>query len=174
MNRFLLLFLGLALIIGAGILTGQDPVHILSVASAGCATFAVRDSSLKSTRALPNGAATVNSATGIDLGHLNTKGGRLLAEIEFLLTYPTVTTSQLADTTTITYSIITSASSDMSSPTVLMPGIAVQTGASSAGATGGTYRFRLPTDCQRYVGLRAVKTGAADASAATATLEMLF
>lgn len=174
MNRFLILFLGLAAIVGFGLVTGASPVEILSVCSFGCATFALRDSALKLTRALPNGAATVNSAAGMDLGHLNTKGGRLAAEVEFLLTYPTLAVGQLADTTTVTYSIITSANSDLSSPTVLLPSIAVQTGAGGAGAAGGTYRFRLPTDCQRYVGIRAVKTGAADASGSSATLEALF
>lgn len=174
MNRFVILFLGLAAIVGFGLVTGASPVEILSVASFGCATFALRDSALKVTRALPNGAATVNSSAGIDLGHVNTKGGRLAADFEFLLTYPTLGATPLPDTQTITYSIITSANSDMSSPTVALASVAVQTGASSAGDAGGTYRFRLPTDCQRYVGIRAVKTGAADASASSATLEALF
>lgn len=174
MNRFLILFLGLAVIVGFGVVTGASPVEILSVASFGCATFALRDAALRVTRALPNGAATVNSTAGIDLGHINTRGGRLVADFEFLLTFPTLNATALPDTQTVTYSIITSASSDMSSPTVTHSGVAVQTGASSAGAPGGTFRFRLPTDCQRYVGIRAVKTGAADASGSSATLEALF
>lgn len=136
-------------------------------------TYELRDAELQKSRALPASAAATVDGAAIDLGH-STKG-QLLANGEFLLAAPAVTTTMAPDTKTLTYSIITSANSDLSAPTVLMPSVIVQTGTGGAGAASAEYRFRLPTDTKRYVGVRVVSgAGTADASAVAATLEMLL
>lgn len=136
-------------------------------------TYAKRDAQLQKTRALPASASATVDGAAIDLGH-STKG-LLLAKGEFLLTAPAVNATMAPDTRTFTYSIITSANADLSSPTVLMPSVIVQTGAGGAGAAAAEYRFRLPSDTKRYVGVRVVSgASTADASAVAALLEMLF
>jgi hypothetical protein len=145
---------------------------LLLLAMAAPAAMQVRDALLKRTRALPNGAVTVTSDS-IDTGKV-TSAGQQLAQVEYLLTAPALTTAQLADTQTITYNVIMSDNADLSSPTTLMPSVMVQTGAGGAGAAGNTYRFRLPSTARRFIGFTAVKTGASNASTASGTLEALF
>jgi len=134
--------------------------------------YGVRDANLIKTKALPNGAAAVNS-DGIDLGALSGRGARL-AEAEFLLTAPALTTTELADTQTITYKFQHDDDAAFGSPTTLADGVIVQTGAGGAGAVGQTFRLRPPTNCQRYVRIVATKTGASNASTASLTFELLF
>jgi flagellar capping protein FliD len=135
-------------------------------------SFEIKDASLKLTKALPNGAATVTSSS-VDTGKA-TANGHQPGNVEFLLTAPALTTTELADTQTITYNVITSDNSDLSSPSTLIAGPIVQTGAGGVGAVGATYRFRLPTSAKRYVGFTAVKAGASNASTSSGTLQPLF
>lgn len=135
-------------------------------------SYTVRDTRLKVTRALPGAASTTVNSTAIDLGH-NT-GGDFAANVEFLLSVPAVNATMAPDTRTFTYSIITDDNSSFSSAAIVQPGIIVQTGAGGAGAAAATYRFRLPTNCERYVGVRCVSgASTADASSVSATLEVL-
>lgn len=130
----------------------------------------VRDALLKATRALPASTAAVTS-TAIDTG--TGTGGSQLADVELLLSAPAVSTGQLPDTKTFTYAIIHSDNSDLSSPSTLFSAVITQTG--STGAAAATKRFGLPTDTKRYVGFTITPSasGTGDASAATATLEVL-
>jgi hypothetical protein len=64
----------------------------------------------------------------------------------------------LGDAATMKYDVVTSASSDMSSPTVVALTILTQTGAGGAGAAAASQRFRLPTNCQRSIGVRGTKS----------------
>ncbi len=171
--KYALYVLGLALFALIGIATDQlDAAGIATaIGTLAVGSFAVRDAAFRVTRALPNGAATVTSASE-DLEQ--TANGRNLANHEFLLTVPAVATGLLGDGATIRYDVVTSTASDLSSPTIVQTGVLTQTGAGGAGAAAATVRFRLPTNCQRYVGFLAVKSSAGDASALTATLELLF
>lgn len=159
----------LAMVVGC-VLSG-DPILSIAGPCAAIGTYAVGDVTLRSTLSLPNGAATTTS-TAIDLGH-GSNGGNF-TDNEFLLEVPAVNATQLPNTQTLTYSVVSSASSDLSSPTVHNAAQLVQTGAGGAGAAAAQVRLRLPSDCKRYVGIKCVKSGAGDASAATATLRMLF
>ena len=80
----------------------------------------------------------------------------------------------VGDAATLIYDIVTSASSDLSGPTVVRSAIITQTGAGGAGAAAASKRFRLPTDCQRYVGVKVTKSASGDASSLSATLSLLF
>jgi hypothetical protein len=173
MKYFLLFAVALLAILGVGISAGVCTVNEAAIcfATLTLGTFAVTDAELRVSRALPTGASAV-TATGIDLGHGTT--GRNVADFELLLTAPALAVGQLANTSTMTYAIVTSANSDMSSPTVINSAALVQTGAGGVGAAGNTLRFRLPTNCQRYVSVRATNSAAADASAASYTLELKF
>ena len=139
------------------------------------AIHGVRDADLKETEALPAAAGTVYT-DGIDLGALSDRGGRFL-DGEGLLSAPALTGTQLPDTTTMTYSIQSSATSDFQNATTLAGSCIVQTG--DTGAAAATFRFKIPSNCQRYI--RAVAVGAdvgnaslGNCAASEMTLELLF
>jgi len=132
----------------------------------------LKDSNLKLSRALPNGAATVYS-TSIDTGK-TTDLGKQLAPVEFLLSAPALVVGDLADAATIKYSVVMDTVDPIDgSSIVLHADILTQTGAGGAGAAAATKRFKLPTDGLRLIGFKAVNSGSGDASDKTATLEVL-
>ena len=133
--------------------------------------FAVKDEALKVTKALPNGAATVYS-DGLDLGHGSR--GDFLAAADFKVSAPALTTAQLPDTKTIVYSIQHDDDAAFGTAADLYPGVIVQTGADGAGAAAATFTARLPVDVKRYVRVKAVNSGAGDASGASLTFEALL
>jgi len=126
---------------------------------------------MKSTRALPTGASAV-TGTAIDMG--NPAGNDFLAECELLLSAPALAVGELANASTMTYDIVQSVNSDMSSPTTLLAGVLVQTGAGGVGAAATTKRIALPSNVSRYIAPKATNSAAADASAKSVTLEVLF
>jgi hypothetical protein len=132
--------------------------------------YNVPDALLTVSRALPNGAATVTSGS-IDLE--TTGGNDFIARCEARITAPALTTAQLANAATVTYDLLTSASADLSSPTVLVAGLLVQTGAGGVGAATAQARAKLPTNVKRYVGFRATNSGAGNASTSNGVLELL-
>jgi hypothetical protein len=133
--------------------------------------FQIQDAALERSLTLPNGANTTNS-TGIDLEHGD--DGEFLADAEVLINAPALTTGQLGDTQTITYSLRHSDAADFSGDSELLGNLIVQTGAGGAGAAAAEKRVRLPSDVKRYVRARAVKTGASNASTASATAKLVF
>lgn len=140
--------------------------------------FNVKDANLKDTCTLPAGALTTYSA-GIDLrGSAPYSGSSrpdFVANCEMLLTAPALTTVQLPDAQTVTYSIQSADDSAFGTNlTTVAASCLVQTGAGGAGAASATVRYRPATNAQRYFRLKAVKVGAADASGASATLDLVF
>ena len=133
----------------------------------------VKDAGLKLTLALPNGAASTANTTAIDTGK-STALGRQLAEAEFLITAPALTTTEQPDGKTTIYDAIMSDNADLSSPTTLYTALITQTGAGSAGSAATTKRFRLPSDAKRYIGLKATGSTTGNNSAKSATLEVVF
>jgi hypothetical protein len=136
-------------------------------------SYAIQDAATNITKALPAAASTAANSDGIDTGKGTT--GRQLADIEFLLSAPAVTTTMVPDTKTITYKIQHDNDSAFGSPTTLFDAVIVQTGAGGAGAAAATYRFRLPSTAERYI--RAVATTGADttdSSAVSMTLKALY
>jgi len=129
----------------------------------------LQDKLLIVTKALPNGAASITS----DAIDLETSGGEFLADVEFELTVPALTTGQLGDTQTITYIVETSASSGFGSITTLNSALAVSTGAGGAGDVAVSKRFRVPSNVLRYIRIKATKTGATNASTASLTFKLL-
>ena len=108
-----------------------------------------------------------------DLGHGAL--GDFVAQTEFKVSAPAVNTTMVTDTRTMTYSIIHSDNSDLSSPSVLISSIITQTGAGGAGAAAASATFRVPLDMKRYLGVRIVSgISTTDSSAVSATLEGLF
>jgi hypothetical protein len=135
--------------------------------------YALKDTQAKGTRALPGAASTTVDGAAIDLGHGSF--GDFVAPCEFKLSAPAVTTTMAPDTRTFTYSILHSDNADLSSPTVLLASVIVQTGAAGAGAAAATFTFRPPVDVKRYLGARVVSgASTADASTVSATLEALL
>ena len=133
--------------------------------------LAVKDAALKVTKALPNGAATVYS-DGIDLGH-GSKGD-FLAEVEFKISAPVLTTTQQPDAKTLTYTIQHDDAPAFGTVADLYPGVIVQLGAGGAGAAAATFTARLPVDVKRYVRVKAVGSASGDASGSSLTFEVLF
>lgn len=136
--------------------------------------FNLKDTLVKVTRALPAAASSsVTSASAIDLGH--GANGNPLFKGELLLSAPAVTTTMAPDTRTLTYDIIHSDNSDLSSPVTIVAAAILQTGAGGVGAAAATFRFKPASNSKRYVGVK-VTSGASitDSSAVSATLEGVF
>ena len=143
----------------------------------------LKDALLTLTRALPAAASTAVTSGSIDLGL--TAKGELATDSEFELVAPALTTTMAPDTRTMTYALLLSANSDMSSPTIFDASFIVQTGAGGVGAATVTRRFRLPRSpnisgginpaSKRYLGFK-VTSGASitDSSAVSATLDPVF
>jgi hypothetical protein len=133
----------------------------------------LKDASLKVTKPLP--ASTTATATdGINLQ--NSTKGDFVAPVEFLLTAPALSTAQLPDTKTMTYTVETDTDSAFGSAKVVMTlNSLTQTGAGGAGAVGGSERFRLPTNVEQYVRAKVTPSasGTGDASGVSMTLEVL-
>ncbi len=129
----------------------------------------LRDAELQVTKALPNGAATVNSGS-IDLEH--STNGVHVADCELLIEAPALATADLPDTKTMTYDV--EHSDDDSSWSDLANGVLVQTGADGAGAAAATARVRLPSTVKRYVRAVATNSGAGDASDKSVTAGLVF
>lgn len=133
----------------------------------------IKDAALKNTRALPAAASTTVDGAALDLGH-GAKGDHLV-DAELKISAPAVTTVMAPDTKTFTYSVIHSDNPDLSTPSVLIAGCIVQTGAGGAGAAAAEYTCRLPVDVKRYVGVRIVSgADTTTAAAVAATAELLF
>lgn len=132
--------------------------------------FTTKDVELKETKALPAGAASTTS-DAINLGV--SSRGVVPGNIELLMTYPDLTLAQLPDTKTMTYVLLGSANSDLSSPSVSET-IVTQTGATGTDpCPGGTIRRRPPADGPKYWGLKATGVATADGSASTMSIEVV-
>ena len=118
--------------------------------------------------ALPTADGVSYSAT-IDLGDVDSVG----ENHELLITIPDLTVTHLPNADTLTVAVAAGAATD---PTALIADtIEVLTGAGGAGATGTTTRFRLPSDCPRYVRVRFTAAGGTgDMSAVDAVVGLRF
>lgn len=132
----------------------------------------VKHAQLIKTKALPDGAATVNG-DGIDL-ELLTKRGAFLAECELEIAGPLLTTTELPDTKTMKYDVQCDADVEFGSPKTLAKEVLVQTGAGGAGAAAATARFRIPSDCEQYLRVTATNDGAGDCTGKDMTNSILF
>lgn len=130
----------------------------------------LRDVLLKVTKALP-ASTTAAVSTGIDTQ--NSANGDFVAEVEFLLSAPVLTTGELPDTKTMTYTIEHDTDSAFGTVATLLTVPTVQTG--STGAAAFTYRFVPPSTCKRYVRAKVTPSasGTGDASGKSMTLEVL-
>lgn len=131
----------------------------------------MKDAGLSVTKALPNGAANVTSSF-IDLS--NSTNGDFLTNAELLIELPAQVTGVLGDATTIKCDVLTSPNSDGSGATTVATTVLTQTGAGGAGAAATSVRWRPTSDVQRYVGVKATKSAAGDASGTSMTVSLRF
>jgi hypothetical protein len=131
------------------------------------------DNELIETRALPNGAATVNGAA-IEVG-CGTPDD-FPVNCEFKIAAPAVGNSVFADGGTIKYSIVTDDVNTFDSDIVatLLPDVLTQTAAGGAGAAAADWQGRIPiSGVRKYVGLKIVKSNSGNASTLDATFSLL-
>lgn len=135
----------------------------------------MRDASLKLALVLPSGANTVVSATGFDIGPTSGQGNYAPAiDSDVLLESPALTVTELPNAATVTYDLISSASSNMGTPTVLQAAFLVVTGAGGAGAAATSKRFTPPSNLsQQYLGYRATGVAATLAATKSAALSIV-
>jgi hypothetical protein len=133
--------------------------------------FAVVDALLKATKALPNGAASVQT-DAFDLGH-GSKGD-FLAPCELKIEAPALAVADLADADTMTYIVQHDDDAAFGTVATLHDKVIVQTGAGGAGAAAASAAVRLPLDVKRYVRVKATNSGAGDASDKSVTASLLF
>lgn len=135
----------------------------------------LKDATLKVSHALPNGSAAATlSALGIDTGKTNATLGFQSGNVAARITAPALNTTQLPDTKTMVYDLVSSDSSNLGTPTVVQAGVITQTGAGGAGAAADEKTIRIPPDCKRYLGIKTTNSGAGDASDVDGTLELVF
>lgn len=133
--------------------------------------FEMRDAALRVAMPLGEDDSEVQSDP-IDLEL--TSRSDFVAHCEVLVTAPALATGELGDTNTMTYAIEHSDTEDFALHEVLFPQVLVQTGAGGAGAAAATKRVRLPSNVKRYIRLTAINSANLDASAKSATLELVF
>ena len=133
--------------------------------------YGIKDDTLKNSKTLPSGAATVQDA-GFDLGHGSR--GDFLANCELQIEAPLLATGELGDGATMIYHVYHSDNSDYSSEELLCGNVLTQTGAGGAGAAAATKQVRLPVDVKRYVRCKAVNSAAVDASAKSFVSRLVF
>lgn len=136
-------------------------------------SFDLQDKQLIQTAALPNGAGAVQ-VTGFDLGHTLTTLGRNLAQMEFLIAMPALTTTELPDAETMKISVEESVDAAFTSPIIRHVDILQQLGAGGAGAAAKSVRWRAPTNINRFVRFKATKTGTGNVSGKVLTASMEF
>lgn len=126
------------------------------------------DANLTKTKALPAAAAS-NATASIDLG--STVLGPVADDISVEVSIPA--TPALVDAKTIILTLKDSAD-DSTFTAIASLGVITQTGASSAGAAAFTQRYKLPSNCRRYLRLdAAVLTAGGDNTAVSYTLKVL-
>ncbi len=133
--------------------------------------FLLKDAQLIATKALPAGASSVYT-DGFDLGH-GTKGDHL-ANVELKISAPLLAVGELANASTMKYSVQMDDDVAFGSPTVIYPDVIVQTGAGGVGAAAATIQVRLPVDVERYIRVRATNSASDSAAAKSMTAELLF
>ena len=121
-------------------------------------------------KALPAAPGSIQSDP-IDLGPGSNRG---LKRLELEIQAPALNTTELPDTETTTYDMEHSDTSG-SGYVDLALGVAVQTGASGAGAVAQKTRFGLPGDVKRFVNVKATSSATAgDQSGKTVALVAMF
>ena len=133
-------------------------------------TFLVKDAGFTATKALPNGAAAVQSA-GLDL--LVPSSGQFLAACELLISAPALTNAMLGAAATMKYDVQCAPDAAFAGVRTIASAVLTQTGDGS-GAAAASVRFRLPTDCDRYVRVQATNSAAGNASTVSMTVDLLF
>ena len=154
----------------------MDPVLLTLVAMSLMAltvgmTLQLTDYSMIKTKALPNGAAAASS-DAIDLMHGTS--GRLIAPMEFVLDAPAMNVSQMSNGKTMIYSIETDNDSAFGSALVVNAAVLTQTGAGGAGCAAASTRFRLPTNCERYIRVKATGSTTGDATGVSFPVTPVF
>ena len=117
------------------------------------------------TRALPTADGTVTSSD-IDLGADVHK----TETVELAITVPALNSTQLPNADTLTITVQAGAAETPTTQLFVLPTI---TG--SSGYAGNEFRFRLPSNCPRYLNVKFVAAGGTgDISASSATIKLLF
>lgn len=137
----------------------------------GTVAYARQDAELIQTKAMPTGASAV-STDGFDLGH--TTDGHVVQPFEIKIDAPALTTGMLGDAATVKYDVECDTDSAFGSARVIAKEVLTQTGAGGAGAAAATKYFRVPTDCERYVRVKATKSASGDASSVSMTAALVF
>lgn len=133
------------------------------------ATFGVKDASLIKTKACPETGSIYTA--GIDLGALSSRGARL-ADCEMLIEAPVCAAGNLVDDETLKYTIESDDDSAFGSVTTLAADVITQTGAT--GAAAATYRFKIPSDCERYIRVKVTASDAdGDSTGVSVTVSIL-
>jgi hypothetical protein len=128
----------------------------------------IKDTLTTVTRALPTADGTVTSAD-IDLGAIN--AGLSLEKVELSIEVPALSATLLPNADTLTITVQGGASA---TPSTSINLVKVITGTGSTIAAQ-EIRFRLPSDCPRYVNVKFVAAGGTgDQSGVSATVALRF
>lgn len=142
--------------------------------------YEIQDNDFIETQALPNdaGSGAATSITAFDLGE-GLPDGEFLAECEVEVSAPALDSTAMPNGTEMHYDLEASSDdADSDAYEVIAADVIVQTGADGSGDDAATARFRIPSDCERY--LRVTAEGAdgtgtlGDCSDSDMTVKLLF
>lgn len=134
--------------------------------------YNVGDKEHQVSKALPATNETIYTGK-LDLGALSAKGARV-ADCELIIHAPALPVGELPNTNTMKYDVQTDSDSAFGSPKTIAATVLTQTGGDGAGAAAAELRFRLPTDCERYVRVAATASNDNDASGSDVSVELAF
>ena len=133
----------------------------------------LKDAALNGTNVLPAAAATTSTSL-IDLEN-GPYGQFSPNRVEFSLTIPSLSPTQLPNSTSIAYAIYTSDVATTNSASAVAMNIATTVYANaSSGTAASSIVFRLPYSSHRYLFANATAAASTLATTATMTLAVLF
>jgi microcystin-dependent protein len=140
----------------------------------GAESYNLPDANMQLTLAGPAAASsTVVSSAGFDTGETTALAFQS-GDFEWQLTAPALSATILPNGDTMTTNIVAADNAAMSTNLTVLASI-VQTGAGGAGAASASIRYRLPSVCQRFIGIQTVSgSGTTTAAGVSATLNALF
>jgi hypothetical protein len=133
-------------------------------------TFArnIKDAAFNITRALPTADGTVTSA---DFDFESVLAGPSLENVELSIEVPELSAANLPSADTLTLTVQGGAAATPST-TLHLARVITGTGSTIAAQE---FRFRLPSDCPRYINVKAVAAGGTgDMSAKSLTIALRF
>jgi len=136
-------------------------------------TYRLKDKTFINVAALPTvGAASYS--VGFDLQALTAKGVRV-AEMELEVSHPALAVGLMVNADTLKLAVVSDTALPIDGSSVVIAADVISSvGAGGVGCAAASARFKIPTNCSRYIGIAAVHVGTGAPQTANMTTQLLF